>query len=447
MSITRILAEYIVDSSRHDVPQVVRHEAVRSFFNWVGCAIGGCRHDAVARAVSALGPFAGSEQATLLGRDSRSDALSAALINGISGHVLDFDDAQPRNTNINPSCSVAPAALALGEHLGAPGSEVLHAFLLGLEVECRIANAIYAKGSTRWFANSTAGVFGAAATAGKLLDLDSRRMAWALGIAATQSSGLRISFGTMCKALDVGRAARNGLTAALLARSGFTSSEKAIEAPRGFAQVFWPGSDPAPIVENLGRAYEVSYNIYKPFACGIVLHAPIDGCIQVRNENSIDPTKIARVELTVNPAVIDITGNPAPASGLESKFSVFHSAAVALIDGAAGELQFSDERVAAPLVLRLRSRITATKDASLARDAAHVRIVMDDGRVFEKTVRHALGSLRNPLSDRQLEEKFRSLTQGILTHGSTDTLIDLCWSITDIGDTSRIARAASGRSA
>ena len=444
MGITRTLAEYIVAARLRDAPQTVQHEAVRSMFNWIGCAIGGCRHEAVERAVSALQPFAGSGNATLLGRGRCSDALSAALVNGISGHVLDFDDAQPRNTNINPSCSVAPAALALGEHLQASGAAVLHAFLLGLEVECRIANAVYAQGSTRWFANATAGVFGAAAAAGKLLGLDVRQMTWALGIAATQSSGLRISFGTMCKPLDVARAARNGATAALLARSGFTSSEEAIEAPRGFAQVFWPGSDPSPIVENLGGAYEVSYNIYKPYACGIVLHAPIDACIQVGNENRVDPARVARVELTVNPAVVDITGDPAPVSGLQSKFSVFHAAAVALVDGAAGEPQFSDERVRAPLVLQVRARIGATKDASLARDAARVRVVMDDGRVHEKFVEHALGSLGNPLTDAQLEEKFRGLAGCFLTPDGTTALMRLCWAIADLDDVARIGRAAAG---
>src|SRR5262249_12111440 len=154
--------------------------------------------------------------------------------------------------------------------------------------ECRIANAVYLKNNARWFTNSTAGVFGAATAAGKLLGLNEQQMAWTLGIAATQSSGLRDMFGTMCKSFNVARAAECGMLAAILARENSTSSDGVLESPLGFAETFMPGSDPTPIAENLGKEYEVSYNIYKPFACGIVLHATIDACIQLRKENRID---------------------------------------------------------------------------------------------------------------------------------------------------------------
>jgi len=439
VGVTRTLAEYLAASRLEDIPRAVRHEATRSFLNWVGCAIGGSRHDAVENALAAMSPFAGVGQATLAGRSMRVDAMTAALINGISGHVLDFDDAQPRNTNINPSCSVAPAALALGEHLHASGADVLHAFLLGLEVECRIANTVWAQGSTRWFANSMAGVFGAAAAAGTLLRLDPRHMTWALGIAATQAAGLRVVFGTMSKSFIVGRAAQNGMTAALLAARGFTSSESSLEAPQGVAAVFGPDADPAPIVRNLGQEYEVSHNVYKPFACGIVLHAAIDACIRVRNEHALSAPEIETVELQVNPATITVTGHPAPATGLEGKFSIVHCGAVALIDGAAGEAQFSDARVTAPDVLALRARIRPVAVETLARHQALVRVKLKDGRILESRVEHALGSLGNPLKDSDIEAKLRGLAAGILPAAVADRLIEACWKIEELNDVSQLA--------
>ncbi len=439
MGVTRTLAEYLAASRLDDIPRAVRHEATRSLLNWVGCAIGGSGHDAVDRALAALSPFAVGGQATLAGRSNRVDALTAALINGISGHVLDFDDAQPRNTNINPSCSVAPAVLALGEHLHASGADVLHAFLLGLEVECRVANAVWVKGSTRWFANSVAGVLGAAAAAGTLLRLSPLHMTWALGIAATQAAGLRVVFGTMSKSFIVGQAAQNGMTAALLAARGFTSSESSLEATKGFAALFGPDADPAPIVLNLGQQYEVSYNVYKPFACGIVLHAAIDACIRVRNDHDVSVPEIETVELHVNPATIAVTGNPAPASGLEGKFSVVHCGAVALIDGAASEAQFSDARVTAPDVLALRARIRPVAVETLARHQALARVKLKDGRLLENRVEHALGSLGNPLKDSDIEAKLRGLAAGILPAALADRLIEACWKIEELNDVSQLA--------
>jgi len=440
MGLTRVLAEYLVQSRMEEIPAPVRHEATRSLLNWIGCALGGCHHEAVTRASGALSAVGGPGHAVLMGRGGNTDALSACLLNGIAGHVLDFDDAQPRNTNINPSCTVAPAALAMGEYTHASGSEVLHAFLLGLEVECRIANTIYAQGSTRFFANSTTGIFGAAAAAGKLLRLDARQMTWALGIAATQAAGLRIVFGSMSKAFIVGRMARAGAEAALLAQQGFTSSEQGMEARKGFAALFGPGMDTAPIIDGLGRQFEVSHNTYKPFACGIVLHAPIDACIRARAAHGINPDHIVSVTLRVNPAVIEVTGNPAPASGLEGKFSVSHSAAVALIDGAAGEMQYSDERVMAADVQALRPRIKPLPDPTLARHQATAEIRMADGRVLESRVEHALGSLGNPLRDADLDTKLTGLAAGILPPANIPRLLRQCWNIEALADISELTR-------
>ncbi|MCA3070360.1 MAG: MmgE/PrpD family protein [Rhodocyclaceae bacterium] len=442
--ITRTLARFVVESRFSDLPPSVVHQGRRALLNWLGCAVGGSTHPAVDAALRVRERFAGPPQSTVIARGRASDLMSAALINGISSHVHDFDDGQPRNTNLNPTAAVAPAPFALGEHRGSHGRDVLHAFILGIEVECRIANAVYLTDNARWFTNSTTGVFGAAAAAGKLLGLDEQRMAWALGIAATQSSGLREMFGTMCKSFNCGRAAESGLLAALLAEEGFTSSDRSIEAPRGFAQVYLPGSDPTPIIAGLGDTYELSYVTFKPFACGIVLHAAIDACIQVRERHALLATEVARVALRLHPIVLKITGNPAPRTGLEGKFSVFHCAAVALADGAGGERQFQDGRVNDAQVLSLRARIHAESDPALRRDQAWVQVTTTDGRVFEYTVAHAVGTLDNPLSDAALETKFRALADGVLPSANVDAALDHCWRIDTLDDFATLPATVAG---
>ncbi len=186
----------------------------------------------------------------------------------------------------------------------------------------------------------------------KLLGLSEPRLVWALGIAATQAAGLREMFGTMCKPLHPGMAAKNGLYAALLAQQDFTSTNVGIEGKRGFANVLAAERDYEAITERLGETWELAENTYKPFACGIVIHPTIDGCIQLRNEHRLQPEDIERIDVAVHPLVLELTGKKTPAVGLEGKFSVYHCASVAVIDGVVGEAQFSDERVVDPRVTR-----------------------------------------------------------------------------------------------
>ena len=313
--VTRKLARDIGQSRYEDLSPAVRHEAARALLNWCGCAIGGSRHETVKNALAAVLPFAGTGQAGILGRSERMDILSAALINGISSHVLDFDDTQAEA--IHPSSPVLPALLALAEWRGATGAELAHAFVVGVEVECRVGRSVFPEHyDVGWHITGTAGVFGAAAAAGKLLRLDEQQMTWALGIAATQSSGLREMFGSMCKCLHPGRAAQNGLHAALLAQQNFTSSECGIEAPRGFGHVLSTRFDAAVITAEWGKHFELSSNMYKPFACGLVVHGVIDGCIQLREEHGIQPEMIAgKFEGLSDRAGVDRQAEPANRTG------------------------------------------------------------------------------------------------------------------------------------
>lgn len=442
MEVTRKLAEFVVEHRYADIPEKVRHEAARSFLNWVGCAVGGSRHETVERALAALAEFSGPPQATVLGRGDRLDIMQAALMNGITSHTFDFDDTHLK-TVIHPSGPVASAILALAEQQPVKGEDFVHAFILGVEVECRIGNAVYPSHyDVGWHITGTAGVFGATAAAGRLLGLNEQQMTWALGIAATQSSGLREMFGTMCKPFHPGNAAKNGLLAALLAQQNFTSSNQGIEAPRGFAHVLSTEFKPAEITERLGETWEIALNTYKPFACGIVIHPTIDGCIQLRNEHQLKAADIESISLKVHPLVLELTGRKTPQAGLEGKFSVYHSAAAAIIHGAAGEAEYSDAVVRDARIMSLRDKVTAVADSSVHEDQTQVSIKLKNGKTLEKYIEHAVGSVGNPMSDADLEAKFRALADGILSTTETDKLIRLCWDIGKLKDAGEAARAS-----
>lgn len=440
---TRILAEYVTNARQSDVPGAVRDEAVRSMFNWVGCCLGGARHITTDRALATIAEFSGPAQATVLGRRERLDIMHAAFINGITSHVLDFDDTH-LETIIHPAGPVASAILALGEQRSISGEEFLHAFILGIEVECRIGKAIYPSHYERGFhITGTAGVFGAAAAAGKLLDLSKKQMVWALGIAATQSAGLKEMFGTMCKSFHVGSAGQNGLKAALLAAKDFTSSNKGLEAQEGFAFAYSDEQDFSQITDGLGSTFEVSRNTYKPFACGIVTHPIIDGCIQLRNENMLKAEQVAAVNLRVNPLVLKLTGKKTPQTGLESKFSIYHACAAAIIRGSAGPAEFTDETAQDSQVIALRDKVSAVADENVSEEEAFVSITMNDGTVFSRHVEHAIGSLERPMSRQSLEDKFMGQAISSMSEEKILRVMERCWEIESLETVNELTRVAS----
>lgn len=441
--VTRTLARWIVSARPQDIPAAVKKEATRTFLNYMGCAVGGSHHETVDIAIAALKDFSGPAQATILGRKERLDILHASLINGISSHVLDYDDTHLR-TIIHPGGPVVSAILALSEMKPVNGTDFLTALIVGVEAECRIGNAVYpAHYTTGWHITGTTGVFGAAAASGKLLGLTEQQMLYALGLAATQPVGLQEMFGTMTKSFHPGRAAQNGLTSALMAQRNYTSSLQSLEAKYGWGNVVSSSRNYAEITDKLGTVYETALNTYKPFACGIVMHPTIDGCIQLRNEHKLTAAQIDRIELRVHPLVLELTGKKTPAIGLEGKFSIYHAAAIAIVEGAGGDAQFSDRAVQLREVVALRDRVSTTIDPAIKEDQVRIAIVLKDGRRLEKFVEHAVGSKDHPMSDSDLETKFHGLADGILNRDRVNRLIDLCGKLETTANVSTIARAAA----
>ena len=442
IGVTQRLARLVAETRWEDLPGPVRHEGVRSFVNWLGCAVGGAPHPGVAAAARAAMAFGGAPAASLLGMRRRADPMAAALVNGVASHVLDFDDTHD-GTLIHPSAPVLSAALALAEARGASGAELLAAFLLGVEVACRVGMAVSpAHYDAGWHITGTAGAIGAGAAAARLLGLDAGRTAWAIGLAASQPVGLRVHFGSMAKSFHPGRAAQNGIMAALLAAEGFDAAPDAIEGRRGFAEVLSSAFAPERIEAGLGEAWEIMRNTYKPFACGLVIHPVIDLCLQLRARPGFAVEEVARVRLRVHPLVLDLTGKTEPTNGLEGKFSIFHAAAVALLDGAGGEAEFADARVRAGDVVALRRRVEAVVDQACGRTEAEVVLKLRDGRELRAATATPLGSLANPMSDAALSAKFLGLATPVLGGDAAARLLDDAWRLPAQDDLRWIAARA-----
>jgi 2-methylcitrate dehydratase PrpD len=442
--VTQILAKFVATHPSKGWSDAVDHEAHRTFMNWLGCAVGAAQHEAADAALAAVAMLQPAAQASVLGRADKVDMGSAALVNGITSHTFDFDDTHLK-TIIHPAGPVASAVLALAEHTKATGRELIDALVIGIDVSCRVGNAMYPDHYDRgWHITGSTGTLGAAAACARLLKLDVEQTAMALGIAASQPVGMREQFGTMTKPFHPGGAARAGLMSALLASKGFTASPKALEAPRGMMQTVSTKNDWNEITGELGQRFEISFNTYKPFACGIVIHPSIDACAQLKAQGVL-PEQVERIELKVHSLVLELTGKKEPQDGLQAKFSVYHGCAAGLTFGYAAEDEFSDEVVTRDDMVALRRKVVATVDDSIAEASVDVTAVLKDGRRVHVFVEHAIGSLQNPMTDANLEAKFRGLSDPILGAAQTSDLIKACWAIGQAGSVADVAKLAAPR--
>jgi 2-methylcitrate dehydratase PrpD len=422
------LGRFIAASQWDDVPATVREEGKRSLLNFIGCAIGSARAEPVEIALRVLLPLSGVGRITLPGRSERLDMLSAAFINAIAANLLDYDDTHLR-TVIHPAAPVAPAALAMAEHRRLSGQALLHGFILGMEAECRIGNAVspghYARG---WHITATCGVFGAAAAGAKLLGMTAEQTAHALGIAASQSAGLVENLPSAAKNVGVGNAARNGLFAALLAQQGYTAAPASIEGMFGWARVMGDTPVTQRITDGLGARWEVLSNTYKPYPCGIVMHAVIDACLRLRREHALTAADIADITISGDQLLLDRGDRPVT-NERDARVSIHHCAAVALLFGAAGLREFSEPVVHDLAVTALRARTNAVFEPASPRGAATATVRTTDGRTLQAKVVHAKGSAEDPLSNRELAVKLRDLADYGGFNGAIDDIIAAVWQL------------------
>lgn len=439
------LAQFIENTTWSDIPANVRHEAKRALVNYFAVSLAGCSDPDVIKAVKLFSRFNAGHQAHVIGRADTFDMLNAASLNAMSANVFDYDDTHIP-TILHPTAPVAAALFALAETRPVRGEQLLLAFVLGVEVECRIAMAISPEHYRRgWHITSTCGVFGAAAAVGKVLGLDALHMVWAFGNASAQASGLVETLGSAAKSIGIGNAARNGVLSALLAQDGFAGPDQPLEGERGFLNVFGEQPRVDEITAGLGERWALLANTYKPYPCGVVLNPVIQACLALSQDRHWDLEDIQRIELTGHALLRQRTDRPDICLGRQSQVSAQHAVAVSLATGRAGLAEFSDAAVNDQRLRALYGRLHFVDDANYSVGSAQVKIVFTSGEVISQTVDAALGSLDAPLSDRFLENKLRELAAYGRSTCAPQPLLDGLWTLELSPDAGALMRLASLR--
>ncbi|MGH3383596.1 MAG: MmgE/PrpD family protein [Nocardioidaceae bacterium] len=442
---TATIAAFTVALSHSDLPTQVVHEAKRALVDHLAVSLAGSGEPAAERLRRVARRVAQSEQATIIGSAQRTSAPFAALLNAYSSHALDFDDTyNPSRTTIHGSSCVWPVVFALGELTGLSGRKALESFVVGFETGARVASAAgpdhYEIG---WHVTGTAGHVAAAAAAAKALGLSVDATTNALGCGATQAAGLKELYGSDGKALHPAKAAMDGVVSGLLAEEGFSAGSTSLEGPRGLLRVMSSSPDDTLLVADLGSAWHLPQNGYKLYPSGSLTHPTVDALLRLRDQFDLVPSQVDAIVVRVHEYAATVTGNPAPTSGTEARFSLAHCAAVAVLSGRLGIDDFDDAVVNDPTVADLRGKVQVSIDGSLSKRAAQVAVRLTSGRTLEESVLDNRGTPDNPVSDDDLGRKFLDVAQSRLGEPAASAVLDLCWRIDEVDDVADLVTAAA----
>jgi len=442
---TRAVVDEVRALPLDNLPAEAATAAGHCLLDWLGCALAGSQ-EPLAGILNEEMPSNEEAECTVVGRATRTDAGNAALVNGAASHALDYDDTHLAMSG-HPTVPVAPAVFALGERLHANGAQVLAAFVAGVETECRVGLLLnpshYAAG---WHATGTIGAFGAAAACAHLLGLDTERWLHALGVAGTQAAGLKAVFGTMCKPLHAGRAAQAGLLGATLAARGFTSSAQILEAPQGFAATHSDGLGAPATLDQVHGQLLVRDTLFKHHAACYLTHAAIEAVAELRREQGLELDSVEAVDVVVHPSCMDVCAIPEPATGLEGKFSLRATVAMALLgDDTADPAAYSDERMASAELVTVRDRVTVDPVGKAPPTVATVRVRQRDGGVLEATADTGIPAEDLALQGSRLDAKFRALAAPVVGESRAAQIAEMVASIESLESVSDLL--ASTRSA
>lgn len=440
MGLTQEVVSFVSKTRYRDVPPEVIRLAQGFILDGLGVTLAGSTEKGSRILQAYVRQIGGKAEATVVGTRFMAPPAKTALVNGASGHAMDYDDTQLSTSKegvygllTHPTVPVLAAVLAMGEKQRVSGQEVLLAYILGVEVECRIADAINPRHYQSGFhATATIGSLGAAMAVGKLLNLKEEALARTLGIAASTASGLRENFGTMTKPLHAGRAAENGVTAAQLAERGFTSAQNILEAKRGFFHAMAGGCDEAKIIGRLGRPYfmqEPGISI-KPYPSGSLSHPAQDLILDLVKTHDLHAEDIEAIDVGTNSNVPNALIYPMPKTALEGKFSIPFCMAIGVLERKAGVAQFTDRKVRDPKVVELMKRVTLYVDPEIEalgydQVRSRIRIKLKDGRTIEGRANVARGHPLKPMSWGEIGEKFRDCAHLVLSRKNTEEAIEL----------------------
>jgi 2-methylcitrate dehydratase PrpD len=424
-SLTQRLSEQARGLTYADLPDEIRALARQCVLDYVACALAGASEPLTTMLLAEMAEQGGREEAAVIGHAARLPAASAALVNGAAGHALDFDDVNMAMPG-HPSVAILPALLALAEARGTSGAAVIAAFVAGYELQCRVGTTI-SPGHydvLGFHATATVGSFGAAASCTHLLGLDADQAATALGIAGTQAAGLKSMFGTMCKPLHAGKAAYHGLLAAKLAARGFTSRADVLECAQGFARTHSPDFNPERAFANAPGGFYIRNNLFKYHAACYLTHAPIETARELRALHGVTPDKVARIHLLLDEACDRVCNIAAPRTGLEAKFSLRLTTAMALAGVDTGGLtNYAEATASDPTLIALRDKIELEFRPGIGNTKAVLTLDLTDGTRL--TARHDSGVPARDVADqgRRLEEKFTALVEPIRGRGRAADLL------------------------
>ncbi len=425
-SVTAELARRALGVHLHAVSPAAVQVVRQCVLDYLGVTLAGSVDPVLAALRDELVEEGSAPQAQILGRRLRLSKAAAALLNGTASHVLDYDDVNFALMG-HPSVPILPAALALAETLNASGAQLMEAFLAGYEAECAIGLLVapghYGMG---FHATATIGTFGAAVACARLLGADETQMRHAIGIAATQAAGLKSMFGTACKPLHAGLAARSGLLAASLARRGYDSRQDALECAQGFAATHSANFDPATALRLPVGGYHVLHNLFKYHASCYETHATIECARRLRNEHGLTPNAIERVVVTVNPYCDRICNLATPRSGLEAKFSLRLTAAFALAGvETADPAMFSDAQAQDQALVALRDKVTVGFGDDIGQGCATVSVITADGAKHHTSHNAALPMADLAAQGARLAAKFTRLATPVLGAQRSADLLQL----------------------
>jgi 2-methylcitrate dehydratase PrpD len=437
VSLTQSLAEFVVKTTFRNIPKRVIEHAKLCILDWLGSALAGSQELAAKIVRAVVERLGGGPEASVIGSSLKTSCTYAALANGVSGHAVELDDIHQESI-IHPAAPVLPAALAIGEREGVSGRDLITAVVLGYEVEIRIGKAVNPSHYQFWHTTGTVGTFGAVASAGKLLNLNEKSMMHAFGIAGTMAAGLIEVFGTMSKPLNPGRAAMDGVIAALLAKEGFTSSTRILEAEKGYLKATAREFSVKEIVEGLGEHFEILNNIFKVHAsCGHT-HAAIDAVLEITRKYGVRPDDVEEVLVGTYPIAVEVVSRSyEPSTPSEAKFSLPYCVAVALIYGRVGLREFSYEKLEDPLIRALAKKVKVfvePKCSNAKLGCAEVKIRTKSGGEYTSFVPAPKGYPQNPLTKHELEEKFKSLALSVLTENRVVEVLKAVESLEEVSN-------------
>jgi 2-methylcitrate dehydratase PrpD len=459
MSLTQEIVDFVLNLQYQDIPEGIRRTAIEHVLDGYGLALSGQEEEGHAIIRRHVERSSCAEEVVVFGTPMRSTAEIAALANGLAMHAMDYDDTQ-LSTNpasvygllTHPTTPVLGATSAIGEVVGAAGRDLLTAYVAGVEVACRTADASNPRHYNKGFhSTGTFGALGAVAGAGKLLGLSREQLLRAFGIAASLAGGLRESFGTMTKPLHAGRAAEAGVFAARMAGEGFTAATNILEANRGLYSASSDGYEPSRIEGKLGRPFyfEDPGISIKPYPSGSLSHPGQDAVLELVREHDVHPDEVEEAIAGTNSAMPNALIYALPQTSLEAKFSFPFFLAIAILRRKVGIDEFRDEVVRSPEVQEMMKRCRHVIDAEIdARGFQHldtrITIRLNDGRSFERIESTATGHPKKPMSRGQLEAKFFECAELAINRERARLAADMIWRLEELEHVGKLHELLAG---